>query len=53
MAERMFEAALPAIARHFAPHRAVLVARQDQGRFHWELRACAYYAEFARPKITW
>ena len=25
--------------------------RQDQGRFWWELRACAYYHEFAHPKV--
>lgn len=25
--------------------------RQDQGRFWWELRACTYYQEFARPKM--
>ena len=25
--------------------------RQDQGRFWWELRACAYYHEFAYPKV--
>ena len=28
-----------------------LRTRQDQGRFWWELRACAYYHQFARPKI--
>jgi hypothetical protein len=25
--------------------------RQDQGRYWWELRSCAYWAEFERPKI--
>jgi len=53
VAEGMFTAAFPAIARHFAPHRPALVARQDQGRFHWELRSCAYYGEFAQPKILY
>ena len=27
--------------------------RQDQGKFWWELRACTYYHQFARPKIIW
>ena len=27
--------------------------RQDQGRYWWELRACAYYAELQKPKIIW
>ena len=27
--------------------------RADQGRWWWELRACAYYREFERPKIIW
>ena len=25
--------------------------REDHGRYWWELRACAYYAEFQKPKI--
>jgi len=27
--------------------------RQDHGRFWWELRACAYYREFAKNKVVW
>ncbi len=27
--------------------------RLDQGRFWWELRACAYYSEFEQSKIIW
>ena len=27
--------------------------RQDQGRFWWELRSCAYWAEFDKPKIMY
>jgi adenine-specific DNA-methyltransferase len=27
--------------------------RLDRGKYWWELRACAYYAEFAKPKIVW
>ena len=27
--------------------------REDQGRFWWELRPCAYYDLFARPKLIY
>ncbi len=27
--------------------------RTDKGEFWWELRACAYYAEFEKPKIVY
>ena len=27
--------------------------RSDKGDFWWELRACSYYAEFAKPKIMY
>ncbi|NIA11804.1 MAG: class I SAM-dependent DNA methyltransferase, partial [Nitrospiraceae bacterium] len=30
-----------------------LKKRDDQGKFWWELRSCAYYKEFERPKIIW
>ena len=30
-----------------------LRVRQDRGKFWWELRACAYYHEFAYSKIVW
>lgn len=33
--------------------RIGLRPRADQGRFWWELRACAYYDEFKKPKIIW
>ena len=29
------------------------MARDDQGKFYWELRSCAYYAEFEKPKIIY
>ncbi|MCX8135042.1 MAG: hypothetical protein N3D18_13905, partial [Roseococcus sp.] len=52
-AEACFQASFPAIARHLGAHRATLRAREDQGRFWWELRPCAYYAAFDAPKIVW
>jgi hypothetical protein len=33
--------------------RGKLTAREDQGRFWWELRPCAYYDAFDRPKIVY
>ncbi|MEB3207222.1 MAG: TaqI-like C-terminal specificity domain-containing protein, partial [Vampirovibrionales bacterium] len=30
-----------------------LYHRDDQGDYWWELRACAYYPDFEKPKITW
>jgi len=27
--------------------------RKDQGKFWWELRACAYYTEFGKSKVIW
>ena len=29
------------------------MARDDQGKFYWELRSCSYYAEFEKPKIIY
>ena len=33
--------------------REPLIKRQDQGRYWWELRSCAYWQEFAKPKIVY
>lgn len=50
-AERLFAAAHPALHTHFKRHETALRARQDVGRWWWELRPCAYYAAFEQPKI--
>jgi hypothetical protein len=42
-----------ALAAYLGPFAEKGRARQDQGEYWWELRACAYYAEFDRPKILW
>ena len=34
-------------------YRDRLIARDDQGTFYWELRACSYYNEFEKPKIVY
>ncbi|MHB8630214.1 MAG: TaqI-like C-terminal specificity domain-containing protein [Aggregatilineales bacterium] len=53
IARQIFEARYPAIHDHLSRFEQKLRPRQDQGRFWWELRACAYYSEFEKPKITW
>ena len=52
-AERIFAETYPAIYRHLNGYRDRLMARDDQGKFYWELRSCAYYAEFEKPKIIY
>ncbi|MCB9480021.1 MAG: Eco57I restriction-modification methylase domain-containing protein [Deltaproteobacteria bacterium] len=52
-AERVFSMTYPSIAAHFAPLKAKMKKRYDKGHYYWELRACAYYAEFEKPKIVW
>ena len=43
----------PAIAQWFEPFTEKGRKRTDQGGFWWELRACAYYEEFEKPKIMY
>jgi hypothetical protein len=52
-AEAVFRATYPAIAAHFQPMRIALLDRGDQGAHYWELRSCAYMAEFDKPKLMW
>lgn len=42
----------PAVAKHLAEFEEPAKKRYDKGDFWWELRACEYYNEFAKPKIT-
>jgi hypothetical protein len=51
--EKYLQQELPAIYHHLIPHKAALKKRDDQGRYWWELRACAYLDKFEKPKITW
>ncbi len=48
-----FRNAHPAAAAWLAPFEARARQRTDQGEFWWELRACAYDAQFDRPKIVY
>lgn len=52
-AESRFREALPVLHRHFKQYEKELRARRDQGRHWWELRSCAYYEQFTRPKIMY
>jgi adenine-specific DNA-methyltransferase len=53
-AERTFKRLWPAVYARFTRDemRSRLMRRDDQGRYFWELRSCAYWEEFKRPKIT-
>ena len=50
-AERVFQQNYPDIHAHFKKHEELLRKRQDKGRYWWELRTCAYWDTFERPKI--
>jgi len=52
-ARDIFRQTYPAIHDHLSWWEQKLRRRADQGRFWWELRACAYYNEFEQVKITW
>ncbi len=52
-AEECFRQTFPAVYDRFLPFRDRLKAREDQGRFWWELRSCSYYAAFDQPKIMY
>ena len=51
--EERFRALHPGLYKHFARYRRPLERRQDRGRNWWELRACAYWDEFERPKLIY
>lgn len=50
-AEKSFRESYPALHAHLKMQESQLRKRKDQGRFWWELRACAYYDAFEAPKI--
>ena len=62
-AERIFEATFPSLYRRMKRFESYqdpkkkklrgLRHREDQGRFWWELRPCAYYDLFSKPKIVY
>jgi hypothetical protein len=52
-AECIFAQTYPAICAHFKQFREALIRREDQGKYFWELRSCAYYDQFEKPKIIY
>src|SRR5262249_57612171 len=52
-AEAVFASTYPAIHAHLNQYREALIKRQDQGEHWWELRACAYWERFDRPKVMY
>ncbi|MFN2452696.1 MAG: Eco57I restriction-modification methylase domain-containing protein [Pyrinomonadaceae bacterium] len=52
-AEKIFAATYPAIHARFQNFRKGLIERGDKGNYFWELRSCAYWDEFAKPKIAY
>ena len=52
-AENIFANTYPAIHAHLQAFRARLIKRHDQGKYFWELRACAYWGEFEESTIVW
>lgn len=51
-AEKIFANTYPAIHRWLKPLREKLISRDDQGKYFWELRSCAYWKEFEGGKIV-
>ena len=52
-AEQVFAETYPAIYQHMNDYKERLVKSTNKGKFYWELRSCAYYAEFEKPKIIY
>ncbi len=51
-AEAVFRQTYPSLYARMKTRQAALTARQDQGRYWWELRSCDYYGAFDTPKIV-
>jgi type I restriction-modification system DNA methylase subunit len=49
----VFMKTYPAIHNYLAQWEEKLRKRDDQGQYWWELRSCAYYEEFEKPKIIY
>ena len=49
----IFEKSFPSVYSHLIRYEDSLRPRSDQGKWWWELRACAFYSEFENSKIVW
>ncbi|MSU80236.1 MAG: class I SAM-dependent DNA methyltransferase [Gemmataceae bacterium] len=52
-AEKVFASTYPAIHDQLNQYRDTLMKRGDQGEHWWELRSCAYWDAFDKPKIIY
>ena len=52
-ARAVFAKKYPAVYRHLSQWEDKLKNRDDQGKFWWELRSCAYYSDFEKDKIVY
>src|SRR6185437_691604 len=52
-AEAVFCKTYPSVFAWMKPREEPLRQRQHKGRHWWELRSCAYWSEFERPKIIY
>lgn len=52
-AEAVFRKTYPSIHARLKPMEDALRKRQDKGRNWWELRSCAYWGGFEKPKIVY
>ncbi|MFA5097038.1 MAG: TaqI-like C-terminal specificity domain-containing protein [Candidatus Margulisiibacteriota bacterium] len=50
-AENYFCSTYPSVSRHLKEYENQAKARYDKGDYWWELRKCAYYNEFKKPKF--
>jgi Eco57I restriction-modification methylase/TaqI-like C-terminal specificity domain/N-6 DNA Methylase len=51
--EEVFRRTYPSLHAHMKPLEEKLRKRRDKGRHWWELRSCAYYGAFEKPKIMY
>lgn len=52
-ARQIFGETYPTVFKHLLQYEDKLKKRDDQGQFWWELRSCAYYEDFEKPKIIY
>jgi hypothetical protein len=52
-AEAVFKKTYPSLHARMKPLEPALRKRQDKGRNWWELRSCAYWDDFEKPKIVY
>jgi hypothetical protein len=43
----------PSIYSYMNQYKDALEKRDDQGKYWWSLRSCAYYSEFEKEKFSW